>query len=70
MSAKKGAKHHNAKMTAATVRAARETYETGRWILVDGKRQPVNIKNLARKYGVSSQTMHAIIRGKTWTDVR
>ena len=69
MSAKKGAKHHNAKMTAAKVRAARDTYENGSWIIVDGKKAPVTVKALADKYGVTHQTMHAIIKRRTWKDV-
>lgn len=69
MAAHKGAKHHAAKMTEASVRAARNAYEHGNFILVDGKRSPVTVNALARKYGVSHQTMHAIVKRETWKHV-
>lgn len=59
MAAKIGAKHHNAKMTTAKVRAARKTYARGK----------TTIKALAEKYGVANQTMWAIVHGKTWKHV-
>lgn len=70
MSANKGSKHHAAKMTEATVRAARKTYETGSWVVIAGKRWPVNVNTLARKYGVSHQTMHALLKRETWQHVQ
>jgi hypothetical protein len=70
MGAKQGAKHHAAKMTEATVRAARHTFENGKYLVVDGKRYPVTVNGLARKYGVSHQTMHAILKRKTWKHVQ
>lgn len=69
MSARKGSKHHAAKMTDATVRAARKAYESGNFIVVDGKRASVTVNALARKYGVSHQTMHAILKRETWKHV-
>lgn len=59
MAALSGAKHHNAKMTAAKVRQARKTHAGGK----------KTIKALAEKYGVANQTMWAIIHRKTWKDV-
>jgi hypothetical protein len=66
MAANKGSAHHASKMTEADVKAARKTYDTGKFIIVDGKRQPVTVNALARKYGVAHQTMHAIVKRKTW----
>lgn len=59
MAARQGAKHHAAKMTTAKVRQARKSYETGKW----------TIKALAEKYGVSHQSMHALLNRKTWKHV-
>jgi hypothetical protein len=59
MAALQGAKHHNAKMTAAKVRQARKSYDTGKWTISD----------LARKYGISHQTMWSIVHRKTWAHV-
>jgi hypothetical protein len=69
MAARKGSKHHNAKLTNATVREARRVYANGSWIMLDGKQHPVNVSNLARKYGVSHQTMYSAIKGHTWRHV-
>lgn len=69
MSARPGSKHHAAKMTEATVRAARKANESASWVMLDGKRYPVNASTLARKYGVTHQTMRAILRGDTWKHV-
>lgn len=69
MAANQGSKHHAAKMTDATVRAARKAYDNGSFIMVDGKRSPVTVNALARKYGVSHQTMHAIVKRQTWKHV-
>lgn len=69
MAAHKGAKHHAAKMTEATVRSARNSFENGNFIVIDGKRSPVTVNALARKYGVSHQTMHALLKRKTWGHV-
>lgn len=69
MSANQGSKHHAAKMTEATVKAARNTFENGKFLMVDGKRHPVTVNALARKYGVSHQTMHAVLKRKTWKHV-
>jgi hypothetical protein len=69
MSARPGSKHHNAKLTDATVRAARKTFANGSWVMLDGKKHPVNISTLARKYGVSHQTMHSALKGQTWRHV-
>jgi hypothetical protein len=70
MAAKQGAKHHAAKMTTATVRAARRAYERGGNVTIDGKRVPVTINSLARKYGVAHQTMHSILTYRTWKHVQ
>jgi hypothetical protein len=70
MAASKGSKHHAAKMTEATVRAARRQYESASWLVIDGKRQPVNPSNLARKYGVSRETMVALLTRRTWGHVQ
>lgn len=74
MPARQGKNHHNAKMTDATVRAARQTYARGGEIVApdregNRKRVPVTVNSLARKYGVSHQTMHALLRGDTWKHV-
>lgn len=69
MSARQGSKHHAAKMTDATVRAARRAFNEASWVMLDGKRHPVNASTLARKYGVTHQTMRAILRGDTWKHV-
>jgi hypothetical protein len=69
MAANKGAKHHAAKMTEAGVKAARKAYDNGSFIMVDGKRHPVTVNALARKYGVSHQTMHALLKRRTWQHV-
>lgn len=69
MAARKGAQHHNAKLTEATVKAARKAYRNASWVMLDGKRHPVNISTLARKYGVSHQTMNSCLKGDTWRDV-
>lgn len=66
MAANKGTKHHAAKLTPAIVRAARKTREEGQFVVIEGKRHPVTISSLARKYGVSHQTMHSALTGKTW----
>lgn len=70
MAARQGKKHHAAKMTEATVRAARKSHETGSWIVVDGRRQPVSVAALARKYGVSHQTMASLLARETWKHVQ
>jgi hypothetical protein len=70
MPARKGSKHHAAKMTEATVRAARKAYANASWVMFDGKRHPVNASTLARKYGVTHQTMQAVLDGKTWKHVQ
>lgn len=59
MAAHQGAKHHAAKMTTAKVRQARKSYATGKW----------TARALAEKYGVAHQTMHAILKHKTWKHV-
>jgi uncharacterized protein YjcR len=59
VTAHKGAKHHNAKMTTAQVRQARKSYATGKWTL----------QGLADKYGVTRQSMHAVIRRDTWKHI-
>lgn len=70
MPAIKGNKHHKAVMNEAKVRAARKAYHSGQTtILVDGKRVPVTLAALAKKYGVAPQTMHAIVTGRTWKHV-
>jgi hypothetical protein len=66
MAANKGSAHHASKMTEADVKAARKTYDTGKFLMVDGKRHPVTVNALARKYGVAHQTLHAIVKRKTW----
>lgn len=69
MAARQGAQHHAAKMTEATVKAARKAYAEASWVMLDGKRHPVNASTLARKYGVTHQTMRAILKGHTWRHV-
>lgn len=77
MAAKKGTAHHLAKMTPATVRAARKTYrravEGGANIVIDGKRVPVTVNSLARKYGISHQSMRSLLNPQedwgTWKHV-
>jgi len=59
MPARTGVKHHAAKMTAAKVRQARKSYATGNWTIVA----------LADKYGITRQSMDAILRHKTWKSV-
>lgn len=70
MAANKGSKHHGAKMTEAKVRAARKAYQSASWVVLDGKRHPVNANTLAQKYGVAHQTMRSILRGDTWGHVQ
>lgn len=71
MAANKGSKHHGAKMTEATVKAARASYQNreGRWVVIDGKRRPITMYSLAEKYGVAHQTMHAVLSRKTWRHI-
>lgn len=69
MPARSGGKHHAAKLSEATVRAARVSYAKGTFILVEGKREPVTYSSLARKYGVRPQTMREALTGKTWRHV-
>lgn len=59
MPAAQGIKHHSAKLTTAQVRQARKSHATGKW----------TISGLARKYGVTHQSMHAIIHRKTWKHI-
>lgn len=54
-----GARHHSAKMTTAKVRQARKSYATGKWTQTA----------LARKYGISTQSMSQILRRDTWKHV-
>jgi uncharacterized protein YjcR len=65
MTANQGAKHHNAKMTTTTVRQARKSYE----VVDKNGRRKWTVAALAEKYGVSPQTMHAIIKRTTWKHV-
>ncbi len=70
MAARTGSGHHNAKLTDRTVRAARKAYNGGsKFIVVNGERRPVNVRNLAEKYGVSHQSMHSALTGRTWKHV-
>lgn len=69
MAARQGSDHHAAKMTPATVRAARKAHAKASWIVLDGKRHPVNANTLARKYGVTHQTMRSLLSGETWKHV-
>lgn len=69
MPANKGSRHHAAKMTEVTVRAARRAAHRGGEIMVDGKRRTVTTSSLARKYGVTHQTMRSILMGETWRHV-
>ena len=59
MAAKSGAKHHNAKMTAAKVRQARKAYAAGK----------ASTNQLAAKYEVSQTAMWLLLNGKTWKSV-
>ena len=70
MAANKGSEHHAAKMDEASVRAARKTFESGHWLVIGGKRWPVNVNTLARKYGVSHQTMRSLLHRETWQHVQ
>jgi hypothetical protein len=70
MAANRGSKHHAAKMTEATVREARRKYESASWLVIDGKRQPVTPGTLAKKYGVSRETMVALLSRRTWGHVQ
>lgn len=69
MPARKGTNHHASKMTEAKVRAARKSFNEGRAIVVDGKRVKVTIASLARKYGITHQSMNAIVHRQTWKHV-
>lgn len=69
MAANQGSKHHASKMTEAKVRAARKAFTDASWVVVDGKRHPVNASTLARKYGVTHQTMRSILKNETWKHV-
>ncbi len=70
MAANKGSKHHASKMTEATVRAARKVYDNQAWMMVDGKRERVTVNALARRYGVAHQTMHSVVKRRTWKHVK
>lgn len=70
MAANKGSKHHATKLTEADVRAARKTHASGKWMVVDGKRVPVTVAALARKYGISDQGMRNIVHRRTWKHVQ
>lgn len=60
-----GTKHHAAKMNPAKVRQARKSYEVR---LRDGSRKWTK-KALARKYGITPQSMNDILTNKTWKHV-
>ena len=70
MAANTGSKHHATKLTEADVRAARKAAASGKFLVLDGKRHPVNTNTLARKYGVAHQTMRNILTGVTWKHVQ
>jgi hypothetical protein len=53
-----GVKHHEAKMTPETVRQARIEYATG-----------VSCLSLSKKYGISCNTMRAVLKRQTWKEV-
>lgn len=53
-----GTKHHKAKMTPETVRVARVEYAAGASCL-----------SISKKYGVSANTMRAILKRVTWKEV-
>jgi hypothetical protein len=65
MAQHQGAKHHAAKMTTATVRQARKSYELK---TKEGKRK-WTITALAVKYGITPQSMDAILKRRTWKHV-
>lgn len=59
MAARLGAKHHNAKLKVAGVRAARKSHAAGR----------KTIQQLADHYGVNYHTMWNVIHRVTWKHV-
>lgn len=69
MPAKQGSAHHNAKMTPASVRAARKAFTRGGRVMVDGKLADATIASLARKYGITHQSMRSILFHETWRHV-
>ena len=54
-----GAKHHASKMTTAKVKQARKSFATGKWTQA----------KLAEKYGISPQSMSAILKRQSWKHV-
>ncbi|MFF5973637.1 hypothetical protein ACFY7C_19130 [Streptomyces sp. NPDC012769] len=60
-----GAKHHASKMTTAKVRQARKSYDVR---TANGDRK-WTITGLAEKYGITPQSMAAILNRKSWKHV-
>lgn len=58
MAARKGAEHHNSKLTAEAVADIRATYEP----------RKVTVKALAEKHGASESAVRAVIDGRTWKE--
>lgn len=64
MPANKGSMHHNSKMTDEKVRVARRYHTDG-----DNDGKVWNISELARSFGITHQSMRAILMGDTWKHV-
>lgn len=64
MPARSGSNHHSAKMTEAKVRTARKWHDEG-----DPKGEKWSMNALAQKYGITYQSMRAIIRRESWRGV-
>lgn len=54
-----GSKHHASKMTTAKVKQARKSFSTGKW----------SQRKLAKKYGISPQSMADILKRRSWKHV-
>lgn len=51
-----GAQHQRAKLTDTAVRSIRSEYEPGQ----------TTLQQLADRYGVTKQTVSAVVNGRTW----
>ena len=60
-----GTKHHASKMTPAKVRQARKSFA----VLDKNGNRKWTQRALAEKYGITPQSMGAILKGRTWKHV-
>lgn len=55
----RGSRHQNSKLTEEIVREARRLYKSG-----------MEIKAIAKKFGVCDSTMHPVVKGTAWVHVK